>query len=272
MANLRFYIDSFNRVTTFLDGAGTGNWVCPAGVTSITVECWGAGGAGESVTSYTSGYKIGAGGGGGAYSKSTISVTPGTSYPFSIGAAGTPAANGGDTTFKTTTVVAKGGGSVNQGNNFGGAASSGTGDVRYSGGNGAAGGINGSIVISGPGGAAAGPGGNGDNAVAVVNFTSNGRPGAEFTLDRYVDVGSAWGYGNTYFGYKYGGGMYSVTMADDTTKNSKAGGNATNWWSDPSWIRCYPGGAGSGALAYGNVGTIAGGQGAPGLIIISYKL
>lgn len=33
----------------------TGNWICPAGVTSVTVECWGGGGAGGGATGKTGG-------------------------------------------------------------------------------------------------------------------------------------------------------------------------------------------------------------------------
>jgi hypothetical protein len=52
--------------------AGATVWLCPAGVTSVTVKCYGGGGGGFGRT--TGGA---AGGGGGAYSQSTISVTDG---------------------------------------------------------------------------------------------------------------------------------------------------------------------------------------------------
>ena len=39
----------------------SGTWTCPAGVTSIDIECYGGGGGGDIFA--------GAGGGGGAYSK-----------------------------------------------------------------------------------------------------------------------------------------------------------------------------------------------------------
>ena len=57
-----------------------GTWVCPAGVTSVSVVCIGPGGWGT--TSTTSG---GGGGGGGLCYKNNISVTPGASYDISAG-------------------------------------------------------------------------------------------------------------------------------------------------------------------------------------------
>ncbi|WP_276978361.1 hypothetical protein, partial [Flavobacterium filum] len=35
------------QVTETFTTTGNGSWVCPPGVTSITVECWGAGGGGQ---------------------------------------------------------------------------------------------------------------------------------------------------------------------------------------------------------------------------------
>lgn len=69
-----------NTVVT-INNPGTGHWVCPANVTSVTVECWGAGGAGGAGAG---------GGGGGEYSKSTLTVVPGTTYAYSIGIGGRP--------------------------------------------------------------------------------------------------------------------------------------------------------------------------------------
>ena len=56
---------------------GSGTWTAPAGVTSITIECWGAGGGGGMDTNSNNGG--GGGGGGGAYAKvNNFAVTPGT--------------------------------------------------------------------------------------------------------------------------------------------------------------------------------------------------
>jgi hypothetical protein len=71
----------FNNSTT---------WTCPANVTQITVEVWGAGGGrGGNGVSYcpsdTLGYQNGGNGGKGGYNKQSITVTPGTSYVITVG-------------------------------------------------------------------------------------------------------------------------------------------------------------------------------------------
>jgi hyaluronate lyase len=105
--------------------AGTTQWVCPPGVTSIQVECWGGGGAGGSSSSTGAAkvYVAGGGGAGGAYArKSIVPVTPGNTYSVTIAPAAValnPASastgarvNGADTSFtgdSGVTVLAKGG-------------------------------------------------------------------------------------------------------------------------------------------------------------------
>lgn len=61
---------------------GTYSWVCPAGVTSVSVVSVGAGSTGAS-ESY-------GGGGGGLGYKNNISVTPGNSYTVVVGSVGSP--------------------------------------------------------------------------------------------------------------------------------------------------------------------------------------
>ena len=81
----------------------------PAGVTSLTVEVWGAGGKGGS--RLTSGE--GGGGGGGAYSRSVIAVTPGQIIDYYVGFGSLSELPGEDTWFiNNTTLMAKGGNSV----------------------------------------------------------------------------------------------------------------------------------------------------------------
>lgn len=105
--------------------AGTTEWVCPEGVTSIEVECWGGGGAGGSSSSTGAAqvYVAGGGAAGGAYAKkSIVPVTPGRTYTVTIAPAAValnPAAattgarvNGADISFtgdNGVTVLAKGG-------------------------------------------------------------------------------------------------------------------------------------------------------------------
>lgn len=66
---------------------GVGTWVCPIGITSVTVECWGGGGAGGG-GSYGGAVVKGGGGAGGGYAKKTITVVPGLTYTFMVGAGG----------------------------------------------------------------------------------------------------------------------------------------------------------------------------------------
>lgn len=65
---------------------GTYSWVCPEGVTSVSVVCVGGGG-GASHASGGVAYKTGGGGGALAY-KNNISVNPGQSYTVRVGAGG----------------------------------------------------------------------------------------------------------------------------------------------------------------------------------------
>jgi hypothetical protein len=87
------------------------SWTAPAGVFQVTVQAWGGGAAGGGNSTSADG---GGGGGGGAYATIIDPVVPGTSYSYSLGAAGTAVSGatgnaGGDTTWRTTVVVAKGG-------------------------------------------------------------------------------------------------------------------------------------------------------------------
>jgi hypothetical protein len=182
------------------DDFGPGVFVVPAGVTEITVECWGAGGAGATRT--TNGF--GGGGGGGAYSRSVLSVTSGQTFSYSVGKGGesnTTSVNGGNTVFGSALVEAKGGAGVNNNvatGGLGGQASGGSGDVRFSGGNGANGGFGsqsggggggagttedgGNAGSSSSGAAVAGIGGNdlGGNGGTGTGFQGFGQPGNSY--------------------------------------------------------------------------------------------
>ena len=63
-----------------------GSWKCPTGLTSVLVECWGAGGQGGAAVNEGGGIVMGGtGGGGGAYAKKLCTVTPGSTYTVIIG-------------------------------------------------------------------------------------------------------------------------------------------------------------------------------------------
>lgn len=108
------------RTDTF---TSSGNWTCPAGVTSATVDVWAAGGGGV--------LNVGAGGGG-AFSSSNRSVNPGSVYAITVGTSSV-SSNGGNSSFGSL-VVAQGGRAGSSG--AGGSSTFGTGDTRTSGGNG----------------------------------------------------------------------------------------------------------------------------------------
>lgn len=157
---------------------------------NITVECYGAGGVGGYGYTYAC-----RGGGGGAYSRSSIAYESGTSRGISVHPAGNPTY---DCYFRNANysyeVLAKKGGDSHEGDSNsgrGGAAASGIGDVKYSG-------ANGSEQVSyrgGAGGAGAGPNGNGGSG---GGYSGTGGAGG----NRYY-AGAA---GNDYGGGGGGGG------------------------------------------------------------------
>jgi hyaluronate lyase len=183
-----------NLSSTF--GAST-TWVCPANVTAVQVECWGAGGAGGSASKPVSGNAFGGGGAGGSYAKkNSVSVVPGASYTISIGAGGVSAispsltsVSGGDSSFGSgssasclakggaggQTVISSGSGIVGSGG-VGNSAGS-LGDVVFAGGNGLVG--QGSPTnTGGGGGGSAGKLSVGGNATSYVGAAAVSGGGA----------------------------------------------------------------------------------------------
>ncbi|WP_262920474.1 fibronectin type III domain-containing protein [Hanstruepera flava] len=102
---------------TYTDNTPTGGietWTVPAGVTSITVECWGAGGAGGGESRNNLAFDGSGGGSGGTYASSIITVTPGQIINYRVGVGGVgdtnDGQNGGNTwCVSNTTVLANGG-------------------------------------------------------------------------------------------------------------------------------------------------------------------
>ncbi len=89
-----------------------GTFTVPPGVTTIIVECWGAGGAGGGSSAST--VRGGGGGAGGAYARKTLSVVPGTNYAVTVGGittGGTTAGPAGNPSWfgNASTVYAQGG-------------------------------------------------------------------------------------------------------------------------------------------------------------------
>jgi autotransporter-associated beta strand protein len=237
-------------VTETYSSAGTTNWVCPPGVTSIQVECWGGGGAGGGsyVTLSGSANAGGAGGGGGAYAKKVnVPVTPGSTYTITIPAAATcPTTAGGTGGFSSnqrfngspvtftgdgpTTVTANGGqggqstivstATAVSGNvGAGGAAGIGY-DAAYAGGtstNWAAG--NGS-----GGGGGAGDLGNGGGAAAVLSSFGAGGLGSDANHTG-GNGGAATNAAATGVDASSPGGGGGGAKSTSTSKTSRRGGN-----------------------------------------------
>lgn len=86
---------------------GAYQWLCPSGVTSVSVCCIGGGGGGVGFTSSTIN-QGGAGGGGSISYKNNVRVVPGTTYILFI-ATGATGTSGGAAYFGTRTTTAVGG-------------------------------------------------------------------------------------------------------------------------------------------------------------------
>ena len=202
---------AWGQVTVTLTGSGT--WYVPNGVTSITVKCWGAGGAGGGSSVGNTSYG-GAGGGSGGYTFLNInSLSSGASFNYSIGAGGTGVSsangnNGGATTFSSTSLGisllangGSGGGANNGAAGSGGTASGGStntsGSLGNAGGtNGGAGGTNsetgsgsgGSLTsnASGNAGSLPGGGGGGGEKSNSTGSVKGGDGGAGTILITYI--------------------------------------------------------------------------------------
>jgi hypothetical protein len=154
--------------TTTQSTPGTYTFTVPAGVTSLNVQCWGAGAGG---TGGNSSNGQGAGGGGAYAGEPNYAVTPGQVISYTVGAGGTGDAvgsssgpSGGPTTFDTTHVAGSGvnanGGQYYQSSfNYGPGGSTSGNTVAFSGGNG--GPLNHGQPNGSGGGGSAGSAGNG---------------------------------------------------------------------------------------------------------------
>jgi hypothetical protein len=227
-------------------------WVVPAGVTSVTVQCWGGGG-GVKMPNTSSGTAAGGGGGGGAASTTTITVIPGQSYTVTVGSGGTAGTNAGAAggnggitqlvlTSGPTTVASAAGGTGGGGKTAGGGTqgvggaggNAGTG-TKFNGGKGANGYVGSSFDVGGAGGGGAGTGGNGTNGPIGSGSGS-------------ATTGGAGGTG--------GGGK---------------GGNGPASAGAAGAIGTTLGGGGSGGVAYNSSTGRAGGAGARGELRITYN-
>ena len=203
------------------------NWVCPVGVTSISVVVVGGGG--------NKGGNGWNGAGGGLGYLNNISVTPGNSYPIVVGYGATTAQyNGATSSFNSPDVVATGGaGGYNAplgGTYSGTGVLGGTGGQADSatGGGGAAGyaGNGGSSLAGAPAGGGGGGGGTGNLGGGGVGILGQGASGG---------VGGVGGSGGTSTtdgsGGIYGGG------GSDIAKTGGVGAVRIIW---PGDVRQFP--------------------------------
>lgn len=214
-------------------------WVCPAGVTSITVKMWGAGGGSGNIGGWTRGWD----GGGGGYSTGTIAVTPGSTYYIIVGKGG----NGGEFGQFASSYGGGGRNCASADCRYSGAgggrsafrAAVGGPDLMTAGGGGGGGCTNGTYTPAHRGGAGGGATGqNGENA-------TNGSPYFGFGGTQVAGGAGAAGASRTgSAGTQYQGGIVSGT-------ESYGGGGGGGWW----------GGGGGGYHSY-----MSGGGGGSGYI------
>jgi hypothetical protein len=257
-------------VTTLLSTPGAGSWLVPDGVTSLAaVEVWGGGGGSSGADAASKG-----GGGGGGYSrKSDLAVKPGASLSYVVGEGGSstkdealPGGNGGDSWFGTeTTVLAQGGRGSPAGRVWdggaGGAAGSGYGDVRFSGGDG--GSARGAKGGAG-GGASASPSGDGVSGADILGSNdgaaggtspgggAGGAPGAESSNPTAGRPGDSHPNGG-------GGGGGGGANSDTTVAGGPGGGGGS------------PGG-GAGASGSNPLDAPVAGSGGRGQIVLKYMM
>lgn len=180
-----------------------GTWTVPCGVTSVTVQLWGAGGGGGKADNGVAG-----GGGGGGYVQVTFAVTPGQNIAYNVGTIDDPASPGADGSSGGGTV---GGGSDNGYNGWSTSflsaiAQGGEGGLSF--GNGGAGGAGGGTGVAG-----ANSGGSG-TSITIINGSNGSNGGA----------GGAGGNGGNAPGT---GGAAPIAGTDDSNPGISPGGGGS---------------------------------------------
>ena len=255
--------------------SGSGNWTCPAGVNTVEVlVVAGGGGAG--------GYG-GGGGAGGVVHHIGKSVTPGSTYAYSIGSGGTGCAynsssstNGGSSTFDTITAIGGGRSIGNGAGSDGGSGGGGNGGYASAGGNGTqtdsgggtgygndgGNGFGANYHGGGGGGAGAagqnavsGDGGDGGIGKYFANFDSYGTD-----LSNAKPTSDGSGSGKGYFGG--GGGGMSHTSGSVGVGGAGGGADGRDGTSTGYNGQANTGGGGGGAR------DAVGGQGGSGIVLI----
>ncbi len=226
----------------------SGTFTVPDGITSVSPVLTGGGGGGATNTSTGGG-----GGGGGGYTTGTMTVTPGQTITFTVGAGGAGATTnntngqaGGNTTFSSFTAHG-GGGGLAGGGGYGNGGAGGTG--TYNGGYGSDGQANNpncyyywqqhpcnslftcccyhqvwqscTIYEGGAGGAAAGSFGNGNSAtnsfLSSAGFGTGGGGGGNGPGGDGFFPGGGGGAAYNNYNYNYGGSEITQTGGSNPT-------------------------------------------------------
>jgi hypothetical protein len=227
-------------ILTIESFTGTTTWTAPYDA-SIIVECWGGGGGGGAARRFTgSATAAGGGGAGGSYAKKTISVISGTTYTINVGLGGTKMSidgsgglPGGATWFSASTLVYAAGGGA------GGFGNSATATPFGSGGTASNASI-GDIIYSG-GDGMSGTTTFGGGAGGGAGSSSNGSSATS-------DTGGNGGTGNAEGG---NGANGSLVNGNGSQGNTTGGGGSGGYWDTTS-------------------GSSTGGDGARGLLKITY--
>ncbi|HPF50266.1 MAG TPA: GEVED domain-containing protein [Draconibacterium sp.] len=220
-----FSFHGTSQTTQTFNNPGTYTFTVPAGVTEITVECWGGGGSGGGNISNKS--RGGGGGAGGSYAKSILTVADGeivigATYNIVVGdqmnGVNSSGQKGNPSYFGDGTLVyAEGGngGAAPDGKTVSGgqgSVTSSVGDVVYRGGNGA----NGSLSMGGAGGGGAGSLGVGGDATGTTAGTGTSLDGGNGGAGRTNE-------GNGNDGSSYGGGGGGAYISDNTNHSGGDG-------------------------------------------------
>jgi hypothetical protein len=256
--NNRLYVVGGNSGTAnqvVYQTPGTSTFTVPTGVTSVTVQAWGAGGSGGNGSSGTG---SGGGGGGGGFARATLTVTPGESLTINVGSGGTKA------------VAASDGG-------YGGGFSAVLRSATYlvqAGGGGGGGGAQGT--------SAGGAGGAGGGATAVNGTAGTGTTGGGLGIGGSTVAGTGGAAGTSgsagYSGAANLGGDAGGSGATCTTSVTTRGGNAgTGGGGKGGTATSCSGGGGGGGGRFGgggggsviNTSNRAGGGGGGGSSLVS---
>lgn len=267
----------------------SGTWTCPTGVTTAEFLVVGAGGAGggAGANSATTDRAVGGGGGGGAVKRTTLSVTPGTSYTITVGAKGTGAtgAAGGNGGFSevlngATTLIRAYGGRGGAGINSAGAAQTSVAAITATGGGQAAGDRSADNQTGGGGGGAGNIFWSSDGTtlqqLQVYQLGVDGGLGYRSSEDgAFFQYRATGGIGIDNFGGGGGGGVYSSGNAPLPTGQAPYGAGAgavrTNAGSTAGTAAlANTGSGGGGGCVVDTITTVAGGNGSDGYVSVVY--